>query len=149
MKKKSPRRKKLASFHLETRVYHQSLLHGRILKFNANSSPKTLGHQQFFSELIQKRNDFSSVLTYKRCENTWHTEYVRGRLWRNFYWSEKGRENWRFVSASLSVLLSRIRLRLQRSKTVRINCPRTEYLSSSGSFLLRFLEYSSFFSLIS
>ena len=70
MKKKSPSRKKLASFLLETRVYRQSMLHGHILKFNANSYPQTPGHQQFFSELIQKRNDYSSVLTYKRCENT-------------------------------------------------------------------------------
>lgn len=76
---------------------------------------------QLFSELIQKRNDFSSVLTHKRCENTWHIEYVRERLWRNSYWlnsTTKRRENWqstsllplRFVSVSLSVLLSWVRL---------------------------------------
>ena len=115
---------------------------------------------QLFSELIQKRNDFSSVLTHKRCENTWHIEYVRERLWRNFYWlnsttkkAGKLTEHQPPSTTLRECLLKRAFVlsspRLKRSETVRINCPRTDYLSSSGSFLLRFLEYSSFFSLIS
>ena len=42
--KQITQQEKMPSFHRETRVYQQSLLHGYILKFNANSFTKTLAH---------------------------------------------------------------------------------------------------------